>query len=262
VTTLRWAPTGPAYGEIALVHGVTSLAETWFRVGPALAARDWRAVAIDLPGHGDMPRLDRALDLDTLVDGVAERLPERVDVLVGHSLGAIVALAMSARLPTTAGALVLEDPPALGTAQLAALADVIDDDAAAVRRDREPVLRREREQNPRWEPGDVERSVRGLEAVDAVSVVDGLRGALHWELSALVADAPVPLLVLAAPDGPGSFPADPGSAVRGADRDALRAQLPAERFVVLDGGHCLHRDDPERWADAVTTFAAATRRTA
>jgi pimeloyl-ACP methyl ester carboxylesterase len=262
VTTLRWAHDGPACGEIALVHGVTSLADTWWRVGPALSARDWRAVAVDLPGHGDRPRLDRALDLDLLVDGVAEQLPARVDVLAGHSLGAIVALALSARHPASAGALVLEDPPALGTAQLAALAEVIDDDAVAVRRDREAVLRREREQNPRWEAGDVERSVRGLEAVDAASVVDALRGPLHWDLSALVAAAPVPVFVLAAPDGPGSFPADPGSAVRGADRAALRALLPADRFVVLDGGHCLHRDDPERWADAVAGFAAATRRTA
>jgi pimeloyl-ACP methyl ester carboxylesterase len=262
VTTLRWGPDGPARGEIALVHGVTALAETWWRVGPALAARDWRAVAVDLPGHGDMPRLDRSLDLDILVDGVAERLPERVDVLAGHSLGAIVALALCARHPATAGALVLEDPPALGTVRLAALAKVIEDDTATVRRDREAVLRREREQNPRWEPGDVERSVRGLESVDAASVVAGLRGPLQWDLPALVAAAPVPVFVVAAPDGPGSFPADPGSAVRGADRDALRARLPAERFVVLEGGHCLHRDDPERWVDAVASFAAATRRTA
>jgi pimeloyl-ACP methyl ester carboxylesterase len=262
MTTLGWAPDGPARGEVALVHGVMALAETWWRVGPALAGRGWRAVAVDLPGHGDMPRLQRAPDLDLLVESVAERLPARVDVLAAHSLGAVVALALVARHPAAAAALVLEDPPAVGTVDLGVLADAIETDAAAARADRTALLRREREQNPRWEPGDVERSVRGAECVDAASVVAGLRGPLRWDLLALVAAASVPTLVLAAPDSLGRFPRDPGSAVRGADRDALRAQLPADRFVVLDGGHCLHRDDPERWADAVAAFAAARTRTA
>jgi pimeloyl-ACP methyl ester carboxylesterase len=48
-----------------------------------------------------------------------------------------------------------------------------------------------------------------------------------------------------------------GFALRGADRDAVRAALSPERFVVLDGGHCLHRDDPARWLQAVDGFAQA-----
>jgi alpha-beta hydrolase superfamily lysophospholipase len=39
------------------------------------------------------------LDLDQLVESVADRLPGPVDLLVGHSLGAIVALA-AGRPPT------------------------------------------------------------------------------------------------------------------------------------------------------------------
>jgi hypothetical protein len=35
----------------------------------------------------------------------------------------------------------------------------------------------------------------------------------------------------------------------------VRALLPPERFVVLDGGHCLHRDLPERWLAEVGGFA-------
>jgi pimeloyl-ACP methyl ester carboxylesterase len=255
--TLRWEPDGPARGEVALLHGVMALADTWWRIGPALAQRGWRVTAIDLPGHGGDARSDGALDLDALADGVAARLAGRVDVLAGHSLGAIVALGLLARDPAAARAVVLEEPPPLRSIDLGALAAVIAHDAAAVRRDRAPLVAREREANPRWDAGDVERSVRGIEEADSTAVVAALRGPLQWDLSALLAGAGVPSLVLAAPDAPGSFPLNPGSALRGADREAVRAALPPERFVVLEGGHCLHRDDPARWLEVVDGFARA-----
>jgi pimeloyl-ACP methyl ester carboxylesterase len=255
--TLRWEPDGPARGEVALLHGVMALADTWWRIGPALAQRGWRVTAIDLPGHGGDARRDGALDLDALADGVAARLAGPVDVLAGHSLGAIVALGLLARDPAAARAVVLEEPPPLRGIDLGALAAVIAHDAAAVRRGRAPLVAREREANPRWDAGDVERSVRGIEEADSTAVVAALRGPLQWDLSALLADAGVPALVLAAPDAPGSFPLDPGSALRGADREAVRVALPPERFVVLEGGHCLHRDDPARWLEVVDGFARA-----
>jgi pimeloyl-ACP methyl ester carboxylesterase len=256
--TLRWEPDGPARGEVALLHGVMALADTWWRIGPALAARGWRVSATDLPGHAGDARRDGALDLDTLVDGAAARLDGPVDLLAGHSLGAIVALGLLARDPRTARAVVLEEPPGPGSIDLAMLAAVIAQDAVAVRRDRAPLVAREREANPGWDPGDVERSVRGIEEADSDAVIAALRGPLRWDLSALLAGVAVPRLVLAAPDAPGTFPLDPGSALRGADRDGVRAALAPERFVVIDGGHCLHRDDAARWVEVVDDFARAT----
>jgi pimeloyl-ACP methyl ester carboxylesterase len=255
--TLRWEPDGPARGEVALLHGVMALADTWWRIGPALAARGWGVAAPDLPGHGGDAQRDGALDLDALVDGVAACLDDPVDLLIGHSLGAIVALGLLARDPGAARAVVLEEPPAPGSIDLAALAAVIAQDAAAVRRDRAPLVAREREANPRWDPGDVERSVRGIEEADTEAVIAALRGPLRWDLSALLAGVKAPVLVLAAPDAPGTFPLDPGSALRGSDRDAVRAALVPEHFVALDGGHCLHREDPERWVEVVDGFASA-----
>jgi pimeloyl-ACP methyl ester carboxylesterase len=253
--TLRWEPEGEARGSVALVHGVMALAETWWRIGPALAARGWRVAAVDLPGHGGDVRRDGALDLAALVDGVAGRLDGPVDLLVGHSLGAIVALALLARDPGAARALVLEEPPGPGAIDRGALAAVIVHDAVAVHVDRAPLVAREREANPRWDPGDVERSVRGIEEADSDAVVAALEGPLRWDLAGLLARAEVPTLVLAAPDAPGRFPLDPGSALRDPDREAVRGALAPERFVVLDGGHCLHRDDPQRWLEVVDGFA-------
>jgi pimeloyl-ACP methyl ester carboxylesterase len=255
--TQRWEPDGPARGEVALLHGVMALAETWWRIGPALAQRGWRVAAVDLPGHGGDVHRSGALDLDALVAGVAARLDGPVDLLVGHSLGAIVALGLLARDPGVARAVVLEEPPGPGAIDLGALATVIVHDAADVRGDRAPLVARELEANPRWDPGDVERSVRGIEEADSDAIAAALNGPLRWDLAALLAGVDIPTLVLAAHDAPGSFPLDPGSALRADDREALRAALAPERFVVLDGGHCLHRDDPARWLKAVDGFARA-----
>lgn len=52
-----------------LVHGMFGSSESWTRVGEALAARGFRAVAIDLPGHGQSPR-----DPQLTVERAAEAL--------------------------------------------------------------------------------------------------------------------------------------------------------------------------------------------
>jgi pimeloyl-ACP methyl ester carboxylesterase len=175
-------------------------------------------------------------------------------------IGAIVALAVVARDPDAARALVLEDPPGSATADPQRVADNIAADARAARADREVLVRRERDANPRWLPQDVEHSVDGIAALDGPGVVAGLRGPLRWDPAELLASVDVPALVLAAPDGLGSFTDDAGSALRGSDRAAVRALVPDGRFVVLDGRHCLHRDLPSEWLDAVTAFADSAHR--
>jgi pimeloyl-ACP methyl ester carboxylesterase len=210
----HWEPDGTARGRVVLLHGMMSTASTWWRAGPALAARGWVVDALDLPGHGDSPRSAGPLDLDTLVDGTAGRLGGPVDLLAGHSLGAAVALALAGRHPRAARALVAEDPPS------------------------------------RSHPDHAAILAAGIEA-DA-----RLAGHDRWDLPAMVAAVPVPLLVLAARPGDG-FVGHGGSALQGPDREAVRAQLPPDRFVVLDGGHCLHRDHPARWVEMVSGFADA-----
>jgi pimeloyl-ACP methyl ester carboxylesterase len=251
----RWEPEGTARGRVVLLHGMMSTAATWWRVGPALAERGWAVDALDLPGHGDWPRSARPLDLDALVDGIAGRLGGPVDLLAGHSLGGAVAVALAGRHPRTARALALEDPPSRSRDDHAVtLAAGIEADARLVRRDRQQLVRREREANPAWADEDVEHSVDGIAAADTAALAAGLRGELSWDLPAMVAAVQVPLLVLAARAGDG-FVEHGGSALQGPAREAVRALLPNDRFVVLDGGHCLHRDLPGRWLEVVGGFA-------
>ena len=136
------------------------------------------------------------------------------------------------------------------------LVDGVEADARLVRRDRAQLVRRERAANPTWADEDVEHSVDGIAAADAAALAAGLRGDLAWDLPAMVAAVPVPLLVLAARPGDG-LTEHGGSALQGPDREAVRALLPPDRFVVLEGGHCLHRDLPAQWVEVVGGFADA-----
>jgi pimeloyl-ACP methyl ester carboxylesterase len=233
--------------QAVLLHGVMSLAAGWWRIAPELRRRGLTVHALDLPAHGAAPPPPGPLHLDALADGVEARLPDgRLDLLVGHSLGAVVALTLAARAPGRVGALVLEDPPGLVGVDVAALAAGIEADSALVRRDRARLVAREQAANPRWAREDVERSVDGIAQADAPLVAAALRDGLRWDLPALVRAAAPPVLVLAAPEA--------RSALTGAEREAVRAALPAGRLVVLDGGHCLHRDEPAAWLAAVDAF--------
>jgi len=223
--------------------------ETWWRIAPALRERGWEVDAPDLPGHGGRPAPAGPLTLETLAEDHG-----RVDVLVGHSLGALAALVIAGRRPDGLRALVLEEPPGEDLVDRGALADGIEADVARAAEDPEPLRRREREANPRWTDGDAVRSTRAMAATDP-RVAGAIRDStLRWDLPALVAAAPVPVLVMAAPERRGPYPQEPGTALRGAAREALRELAPPSRFALLDGGHCLHRDDPVRWLATVDAF--------
>jgi pimeloyl-ACP methyl ester carboxylesterase len=248
---LTWEPQGPRRGTALLLHGLMARSATWWRIGPALAGLGWRVSAVDLPGHGQAPRLPGAADLDELTAQLADRLPAQVDLLVGHSFGAVAALALAGRRPEIARALVLEEPPgALGDGDRLLLAWAIEADGAIVVDDRAALVQRERGANPDWADEDVTFSVDGIAAADVPAIVAALRAPPYVGLPVQLAATRVPVLVLAASEAR-------GSALRG-DRSAVRELLPAGRFVELDGGHCLHRDRPADWLRAVSAFTDET----
>src|SRR5207244_8738860 len=104
---------GGVAGEpaIVLIHGTTSRSEDWENIFPRLATR-YRTIAYDLRGHG---KSGRATDysLRAFADDAVHVLRDLIKiptVLIGHSLGALSALAAAAEVPEYVSALVLEDP--------------------------------------------------------------------------------------------------------------------------------------------------------
>jgi pimeloyl-ACP methyl ester carboxylesterase len=98
---------------IVFLHGVTGRWQTWLPVMTAFAA-GWRLYALDFRGHGRSGRAPgayRAVDYAADVIAFLRRRVEQPAVLIGHSLGAIVAIAVAADAPEAVRAAVLEDPP-------------------------------------------------------------------------------------------------------------------------------------------------------
>jgi pimeloyl-ACP methyl ester carboxylesterase len=87
---------------VVLLHGLTFDRGMWAPMVHALAGR--RAVAFDLPGHGDSPPRD-SYDPAEVAEVVHEAVAAAgldAPVLVGHSIGAVVATAYAARHPARA----------------------------------------------------------------------------------------------------------------------------------------------------------------
>ena len=105
---------GPPGGRpLVLLHGVTGRWQSWLTVMPDLAIR-WCLFALDLRGHGRSGRVPGAYRVSDYAGDVIALLRRQVGepaVLVGHSLGAIVAIAVAAEVPEAVRAIVLEDPP-------------------------------------------------------------------------------------------------------------------------------------------------------
>ena len=110
--TINYAKGPDAGPPLVLVHGVTNWWQFFQPVMPTLGAR-WTAYVPDLRGHGKSSHIaegyrwgEYAKDTVALIETC---IREPV-VLVGHSLGANVALQTAAEAPELVRALVLEEP--------------------------------------------------------------------------------------------------------------------------------------------------------
>ncbi len=102
---------------VVLLHGFPEFWWSWRHQLPALAKAGFRAVAVDLRGHGqsDRPRGVGAYsvarvagDVDALVGALGE---ERAAAIVGHDWGGIVAYDVAARYPQRLERLVVLNSP-------------------------------------------------------------------------------------------------------------------------------------------------------
>jgi pimeloyl-ACP methyl ester carboxylesterase len=92
------------------VHGAGMDQSVWTLQGRYLAFHGWNAMAVDLPGHGRSERRLAAIGVENLADWlgeVVESLGTRPIALIGHSMGALIALDLAARRPDLVGALCL-----------------------------------------------------------------------------------------------------------------------------------------------------------
>ena len=105
---------GKANGPpLVLLHGLSRCGRDFATFTPSVASK-WQLHAIDFRGHGRSGRVPGKYHVaDYVRDAVAvvRTLATEPVVVVGHSLGALVAAAVAAAEPEGVRAVVLEDPP-------------------------------------------------------------------------------------------------------------------------------------------------------
>lgn len=252
LATREWVPPEPAAAPMAvLVHGITGWGRTWWRLGPALASRGWRAVAVDLRGHGDSPPIAgtaSATDLAADVEATLERagiVP--ADLVIAHSLGAAVAMELAARRPDLARRLVLEDPPGQTRADDRDFQDRLEREVLAARRDPEAEVARELAENPTWLEEDARQDVEGRARCDLDGILASLRANTEVRVTDLSPDLAVPALYLVA---------DLQRSALGARRADLLGSLPASaRAIEFASGHTIYRDRFDDYLRAIDAWA-------
>lgn len=141
-----------------LIHGIMSDSRAWHRVSAELEQRGFRVLAVDLAGHGRSPR-SRRYSFSAWADDVTETLQPLLtgppDLVMGHSLGGLVASLVADRLsPRTA---VYIDPAfAFPRGALGVIYKLM---FFLSPRPRRSILVR---MNPKWDPADVDIELAGL----------------------------------------------------------------------------------------------------
>jgi pimeloyl-ACP methyl ester carboxylesterase len=240
----------PALPAIVFVHGVALDHSVWQWQSRYLAHHGHAVLAIDLPGHGRSPGAARTT-IEAYADWVAAFMEAAClakVVLVGHSMGSLIALDTALGHPDRVAKLALigtSAPMPVGEAFIAAARD---DSPAAF--DMETL----------W--GHARQSLLAQSPVPGTSLVGASRqlnararaGVQHADLQACRAYRPslqalralaIPTLVLAGKrDQMTSFKAG----------KALAAEIPGATFVALEAGHSMMSEAPRETLAALRNF--------
>jgi pimeloyl-ACP methyl ester carboxylesterase len=244
--------TGPT---LLLVHGWGAWHRYWRHLWPRVVAR-FRCLAVDLPGHGWSERPAEApYTVEWYADWLAALLEAKGSgpaVVVGHSMGGLVGLALAARHPERVRRLVAVNAPVTGkealtpsarrlsspwlltvawpftasrgvlrwlASDLTSLAPMADEDLASIRMASLRALR---------------RSARSIQGAD--------RSALGEQVKA-------PALVITSGDD---------RIVRPAEGEALARRIPeAKRETVPMAGHCVMLEAPDLFHARLLPFLEA-----
>ena len=241
-SALRW---GDSDGRpLLLIHGVTSSAGTWWRVGPALAATGRLVIAVDQAGHGQTRHWqghhrfrDNATDIAAFIRAAGLDRPNLQ--VIGHSWGAMTAAALPAAgiRPAT---LVLLDPPVLPLERISLEAS---DPAQRPASSLEEAIAAVRASEPDWSEGDILAKATATMELDFDAARSVLLDNGDWDGG--LADLRDPLArgldiwVIRGEPATGSY----------VDDDAARAFaeiVGADHVLTIDGGpHSPQRTHPE-----------------
>ena len=237
-TMLRVTEFG-AGAPLVVLHGIGSRAVSWLPVAEALG-QEFRVHALDQRGHGASAKpatgyvlADYARDLDAAIDALGLSRP----LVMGHSLGGMVALTWAAAFPGRAAALVIEDSPMRQGGPTAA--GLFDGWIALARMTVDEATAWYLAHEAGWTGAEARRRAEGITNI-APGVWTEMKEAVLAEAGALQTPkyAPIatPALLLYGD-------VEQGGMVPEADARAFATALPrADAVRIAGGSHSLHRD--------------------
>lgn len=255
---LSWGTEQMERPSVLLLHGITSSARSWVRVGPALVDR-YRVYALDMRGHGESIKPPPgAYSLRHTADDAAaliEALGLDRPVVIGHSWGGATAIVLasgagSERPVPALGQIILEDPAHdFARAQEEGRAAFYTQDIGRPAEELRPEIAAN---NPGWTEADIEGKIEALQQVTKTAVLSVFAEAGQTGLLLpLLARIEAPTLLMRADAALGTTMDDAAWA---------RAQqyLPAQsRAVQINGAtHNIHRSSFTAFMQAVNDFLA------
>ncbi|KAG2370085.1 hypothetical protein BDR07DRAFT_1266333 [Suillus spraguei] len=170
-----------------LIHGLNSSSHTFHRVASALAAKGYLVVAPNLLGHAlRKPGVD--FHVQTLADDLLPYLQAaEYDIVIGHSMGALVVLSLFKYLPKTKPtSIVLIDPTLELTAEQAVDGRARFSSDVRANHTAEDYMAL----NPLWTREDAIWRVLGTHIGRSTNPDDHIDGNMPWSFSHLIADKP------------------------------------------------------------------------
>ena len=236
---------------VVMLHGAT---DSWRSFEPVLPhlPDDIRAVAISLRGHGDAPKPESGYSIEDLA-GDAVALMEELDlgaaVLVGHSMGTMVAQRIAIQAPERVLGLVLAGAfgqPQRNSPGLLALRAEFGAIEDPIPRELAHEFQASTTAQP-LEPEQLEVFVDETQKVPARVWREVFRAFPEVDHSAELAALSPPALIVQG---------ERDELIPHEERNVLLGILPSARLIVYEGaGHALHWEQPERFAADVVEFS-------
>ena len=249
--------TDPAAGPVVLlVHGWPESSYMWRTCLDALAAAGLRAIAPDLPGYGDSPRVRPAtwaVHVKAL-EGFRTALGLDRVALVVHDWGGLIGLRWACEHPDAVSALVISDTGFFPDGKWHGMAEEMRTpgigEELMAQQDRSSFGALVRSVSTGIDDAAIDEYFRALESEDGrLAQLDLYRSGNFEELAPYeghLAGLGVPTLLLWGAE-------DPFAPVAGAHR--LAAEIPhAELEVIAGAGHFVVEDRPDEYAAALTAF--------
>lgn len=255
---IAWESRGGG-GRLPLLalHGVTDAGGCWW---PALAgvAESRQVVTVDARGHGGTALTDEPFTIAALAADATRVLREVVGgpaVVLGHSMGGLVAEELALTAPELVTALVLEDPAWIASHDArndrgapAWLPDVL---AGSAGRSHAEIVAAGRLENPTWPDDELEAWATARVQLDP-HLGDGAHRWADRDWVEAMAGVRVPTTLLTGDTARGAL-VDAGQVARA-------AELLGDRLTVVavpGTGHCIRREDRAAFLAALGTALAA-----